>query len=95
MLIPIGEASQRFNGMIHLTDTARFIWQQVDKAENLEGIVTALTDEYEVTEEQARCDVYGISTELYKRGMVTDIPELKDVQVEVPGAEKEQTERKE
>lgn len=76
MLIPTGQASQKLNGMIHLTETAGLIWRLVDKAANLNEIIRAVTDEYEVTEEQAHTDVYGFLNELYKRGMVLDIPEL-------------------
>lgn len=79
MLIPIAKASQRFNGMIHLTPTAVFIWKQVDTAKDLQEIITRLTTEYNVSEELAKRDVYGFLTELYKRGMVLEIPELKDV----------------
>ena len=35
-------------------------------------------EKYEVTEEIAKRDVYGFLTELYKRNMVLEIPELKD-----------------
>lgn len=79
MLIPIAKASQRFNGMIHLTDTAVFIWKQVDTAADLQEIIHCLINEYNVEEEVAHRDVYGFLTELYKRGMVLDIPEFKDI----------------
>lgn len=79
ILIPIGKASRRFNGMIHLTDTAVFIWKLVDTAADLQEIVSRLIDEYNISEEVASRDVYGFLTEFYKRGMVLDIPELKNV----------------
>lgn len=78
LLIPIGQASVKLNGMIHMSETAAFIWQQVDKAADLNEIIKALTEEYDVTEEQARTDVYGYLTELHKRGMVLEIPELEN-----------------
>lgn len=76
LLIPTGEASQRLNGMIRLTETAAFIWKQVDDAENLEEIVRRMTDEFEVDQESAKKDVYGFLNELFIRDMVFDIPEL-------------------
>lgn len=78
ILIPIGEASEHLNGMIHLTPTAAFIWKEVDNSNCLEEIIQKLIGEYEVTEEIARRDVYGFLTELYKRSMVLEISELKD-----------------
>ena len=78
ILIPIGEASEHLNGMIHLTPTAAFICKEVDNSNSLEEIIQKLMEKYEVTEEIAKRDVYGFLTELYKRNMVLEIPELKD-----------------
>ena len=78
ILNPIGEASEHLNGMIHLTPTAAFIWKEVDNSNSLEEIIQKLMEKYEVTEEIAKRDVYGFLTELYKRNMVLEIPELKD-----------------
>lgn len=82
VLIPTGEASQRLNGMIHLTDTAAFIWEQVDISQNLQEIIQHVTDEFEVNMEEAERDVYGFLYELYVREMVMDIPELKESDLE-------------
>ena len=76
VLIPTGSASQKLNGMIELTDSAAFIWKQVDTAKDLEEIVARVREEYEVEEETARRDIYGFLRELYIRGIVQDIPEL-------------------
>lgn len=76
VLIPTGSASQQLNGMIRLTDTAAFIWKQVDTAADLEEIVARVRDEFDVDEEIARRDIYGFLRELYIRDIVQDIPEL-------------------
>ena len=76
VLIPTGSASQQLNGMIRLTDTAAFIWKQVDTASDLEEIVEKILQEFDVDEEIARRDVYGFLRELYIRGIVEDIPEF-------------------
>ena len=76
MLIPTGLASQQLNGMIHLTETAAFIWKQVDTAQDITEIITNVTDEFEIDEDTAKRDVYGFLGELYKREMVVEIPEL-------------------
>ena len=69
VLIPTGSASQKLNGMIELTDSAAFIWKQVDTAKDLEEIVARVREEYEVEEELR---------ELYIRGIVQDIPEMEE-----------------
>lgn len=76
LLIPTGEASQRLNGMIRLTETAAFIWKQVDASENLEEIIYHVTEAFEIDRETAKKDVYGFLHELFIRNMVLDIPEL-------------------
>lgn len=78
VLIPVGMASQRLNGMIRLTESAAFIWEQVDQAENLTQIIEQVKNEFEVDDETARRDVEGFLRELYIRDMVQDIPELDD-----------------
>ena len=69
---------QKLNGMIELTDSAAFIWKQVDTAKDLEEIVARVREEYEVEEEAARRDIYGFLRELYIRGIVQDIPEMEE-----------------
>jgi hypothetical protein len=81
LLVPVGEATQKLNGMIHLDDTAAFIWNQIDKAKNLDEIVEKIQEEYEVDPETARQDVYGFCLELYRREMILDVPEFKNVEI--------------
>lgn len=76
VLIPTGSASQKLNGMIRLTDTAAFIWKQVDTVADLREITERVREEFDVDNETARRDVRGFLYELYIRGMVLDIPEL-------------------
>lgn len=76
MLIPTGSASQKLNGMIQLTESAAFIWKQVDSAADLEEIVARVQGEFDVDEETARRDIYGFLRELYIRDIVWEIPEL-------------------
>ena len=86
VLVPTGSASQRLNGMIRLTESAAFIWKQVDTAADLEEIVARVQDVYEVDEDTARRDIYGFLRELYVRGIVQDIPEL---ELEMSGEQQE------
>jgi hypothetical protein len=81
LLIPVGEATQRLNGMIHLDDTAAFIWKQINTAKNLDEIVEKIQEEYEVDAETAHQDVYGFALELYKLEMILDVPEFKDIEI--------------
>lgn len=86
VLVPTGSASQKLNGMIRLTESAAYIWKQVDTAADLEEIVARVQDEYGVDEDTARRDIYGFLRELYVRGIVQDIPEL---ELEMSGEQQE------
>lgn len=70
ILVPTGEAAQEYNGMITMTDTAKFIWEHLEKADSLDDLVEMLTKEYEVDEETARRDAIGLITALLEHGLV-------------------------
>ena len=43
--------------MLTLNETAAFLWQCLEQGKDRESLITALTDEYEVSREQAAADV--------------------------------------
>lgn len=70
VLIPTGTTTQEFNGLITLSDTAKFIWENMEKVDSLDEMVKSITDEYEVDEETARRDVIGFISQLLQTGFV-------------------------
>ncbi|MCR5665233.1 MAG: PqqD family protein [Eubacterium sp.] len=78
ILVPTGEMAAQVSGMITMTETAAFIWDQYDQCENLDEIVKKLMEEFDVDEETAREDVYGYSKELFKHQMILEVPELEE-----------------
>ena len=58
IVVPVGEASEEFNGMITLNDSGAFLWKQLEKGTDIDGMVKALLGEYDVDEKTARkCSV--------------------------------------
>ena len=55
LLIPTGTASQKLNGMIRLTETAVFIWKQVDTAADLAEIVRRIREEWTKRRHKETC----------------------------------------
>ena len=53
VVVPANSAL-RLDGMITLNDTAKTIWLALEKGAEMEEIVAALTEEYDVTEAVAR-----------------------------------------
>lgn len=70
VLVPTGETTREFNGMITLSDTARFIWENLEKADSLDDLVRMLQEEYEVDGETAKRDADGLIRELLKAGFI-------------------------
>lgn len=70
VLIPTGMTTQEFNGLITLSDTAKYIWENMEKVDSLEEMVKKITDEYEVDEETARRDVIGFISQMLQIGFV-------------------------
>ena len=55
--IPVGKTALSFNGMIMLNNVSRVIWECLEKGADLQTIVKALTDGFEVSPEEAQTDV--------------------------------------
>ena len=56
ILIPIGNALKEHNGLFMLSETARFLWEQIPSCDSAQELAHKLYDEYDVTEEQALSD---------------------------------------
>lgn len=59
VLIPTGDLTQKFNGIINLNGVAAFIWEKMEEIESREEMVQLILDRYEIDEETARKDVNG------------------------------------
>lgn len=70
VLVPTGETSQEFNGMLTMTETANFIWKHLEETESFEALVDLITDNFEVERQIAAQDAAGFVNELLRHGMV-------------------------
>ena len=57
VVLPLSEATLNLNGMLTLNETGVFLWNLLEKGSTREDLATALTDEYEVSFEEALTDV--------------------------------------
>lgn len=48
VLVPTGATSQEFNGMITISDTAKFIWENIEKVDSLEEMIRMVLDTYDL-----------------------------------------------
>ncbi|MDO4565136.1 MAG: PqqD family protein [Clostridia bacterium] len=57
VVLPTGEAAASFNSLITLNETGKFLWEKLAVDVSEDELVSALLQEYEVSEEIARQDV--------------------------------------
>ncbi|MGN1236508.1 MAG: PqqD family protein [Bacteroidaceae bacterium] len=71
VLIPCGIKSVDFNYIVHLNETGTFLWKEAQKGDfTTESLLTALLEEYEVCEEEARKDVVDFVEKLKSQQLV-------------------------
>ena len=57
VVLPLAEETLNFNGMLTLNETGVLLWNLLEKGSTREDLATALTNEYEVSFEDALSDV--------------------------------------
>lgn len=57
VLVPVGEATTRFPGMLRMNESSVFLWEQLAQEQTEETLTQALREKYEVDAETAREDV--------------------------------------
>ena len=55
--IPVGQTVLQLNGMILLNDVSKVIWECLEQGTELAGVVKAMTDQFEVSPEEAETDI--------------------------------------
>ena len=55
--IPVGQTALKFNGMLLLNDVSKVIWDCLVQDAELANIVTAVTNAFAVSPEEARADI--------------------------------------
>ena len=72
VILPVGEASVRFPGMISVNETGEFLWELLKTDQTAETLAEQLTREYEVDFPQALRDAEDFLSQLRKAGAVTE-----------------------
>ena len=68
MVLPLGQATVSFEGMLKLNESGALLWNALKNGADLDGLVNTLTAEYEVSEAQARTDVQEFLDKLARVG---------------------------
>lgn len=70
VIIPIGEKSVDFNGMMNLNESGVLLWRKLEEGAEKEDLVSALTSEYDVSDEVAETDIDSFIDVLKKAGCI-------------------------
>lgn len=68
VVVPVGEMSKHFHGMINLNETGAFLWTFFTAEHTIDEGVTALLGEYDVEESLARADVEAFVQTITENG---------------------------
>lgn len=71
VVLPSGDDLD-LNMMIALNDTGRFLWERLEKGADIDALVAALLDEYEVSEAVARNAVVAFVAKLKENDLIAD-----------------------
>lgn len=69
IIVPVGNTTLNFNGLMTVNEVGMFIWQQLQEEITKEELLTRVLDEYEVDEETAKADIDEFLGRLTKAGI--------------------------
>ena len=70
--IPVGQTALELNGMILLNDVSKVIWDCLEQGTDIEHAVTAVTDAFEVSRDEAREDILEFWDKLQKMHLLEE-----------------------
>lgn len=70
--IPVGQTALELNGMILLNDVSKVIWECLAQECDIPGIVTAVTDAFEVSAQEAEADILEYLSKLRENGLLEE-----------------------
>ena len=72
VVVPVGAASKKFNGIIYLNETGSFLFNALSKKLTEEELVNTLLNEYDIDEATARSDVKEFLDNLRKANLLDE-----------------------
>lgn len=57
IVVPFGENTINFNGMINLNDSGAFLWKKLESSTTEDELLQAIIQEYEIDENTAKRDI--------------------------------------
>ncbi len=70
VVVAVGERTADFRGMLRLNSTGGFLWKLMETDSTEQALAKALSDKYDVTEEQALAEVSEFVAKLSDAGVI-------------------------
>ena len=70
VVVPVGESSIDFNGIITLNETAAFLFQQLLEGTSKERLLEELLQEYDIDQKSAQSDIEDFCGQLREAGLI-------------------------
>ncbi len=70
VIVPVGENTIDFKGIISINDTGRFIWNLLENGVDKQELLAAFLAEFEVSEEEAKQDIADFLQVLLDNGVM-------------------------
>ena len=70
ILVPVGKTVYDSNGLFILNELGAFLWDRLEEAQSEDELLTAILNEYEVTEEVAAKDLRAFLDKLRDMGIL-------------------------
>lgn len=70
IVVPVGQTSIDFNGMINLNETGAFIWQHLTEDITETELLTAMMQQYDVDEPTAQKDISAFVQKLKENDLL-------------------------
>jgi len=72
VVVPVGQASLEFNGMITLNETGAFIWKKLQNGCEYDELIAAILAEYDATEEEAKAGADALLTQMREANLLEE-----------------------
>lgn len=72
IVVAVGEAAEKFNGLITLNESGAFLWKELQNGCTYEELLQKMLEEYEVTEMTARNGIDHFLEAARGAGLIND-----------------------
>ena len=72
VILPVGDQTNKFTGVLTPNNSGALLWQHLEKGCREDELVKTLTEEYDVSADQARMDVEEFVQKLRDAGCLED-----------------------